>query len=286
MFVYVLVLVSLWSGGEFLHFPAQPDIALEHFGVYSHRAVFFSPHENESVVNGYLIEKVLLNGGQFLVLRQAGERHITLSFREDAVVVDPNRIFSQAGVRASLLGLNSDLDPSSPLFYAAQSRAIALGRFILARFPTTCSLVVAVHNNTDGYDDDGKNGEGTISILRYQTKQAAGARYLAEVNVGPGDEDDLFFATNLHDFKQMKDQWSAVLQSPDVATLPDEDDGSLSVWAEMKHLRYINVEAQRKNDKGLGADHLEVQSEMIDFVFELPGVLTSTEEAKAFTRQE
>jgi hypothetical protein len=59
------------------------------------------------------------------------------------------------------------------------------------------------------------------------------------------------------------------LQAPEVAKLADEDDGSLSVWAEMAGLRYFNVEAQRKGDDGKGQDHLEIQKAMVRELYKL-----------------
>ncbi|MDH5630530.1 MAG: hypothetical protein OEY96_10300, partial [Gammaproteobacteria bacterium] len=71
------------------------------------------------------------------------------------------------------------------------------------------------------------------------------------------------------DFEKMKQQgWNAILQNPAVALIKDEDDGSLSVLAEMKGMRYINIEAERMSEDG-GSDHLKVQQKMVDFIYTL-----------------
>lgn len=62
-----------------------------------------------------------------------------------------------------------------------------------------------------------------------------------------------------------REGWNAVLQHPQVGTLAEEDDGSLSVYSEKNQVRYINIEAQRKD----GDDHLVEQQKMVDLVFDL-----------------
>ncbi len=273
-FLYLVLIAdhSMPQPDRMLVFPVQEDIRLEAFESkdYTGRVMFFAPHENEHVVNAYLAAKVRVSRGRFLILRQNGERHISLHIGDQIYEVDPNRIFTPAGARASLLGLNPHLEQGNPDLGPAQARAIALGRFIFEQLKPKKQwgrkkpIIVAIHNNTDGYDHDGKGGEGTVSIHRYASRLAGGARYIKRLHQGPGDEDDLFFINRAKDFRAMKRAgWNVVCQHPQVATLPDEDDGSLSVYAEMRKIRYINIEAQRKP----GDDHLEVQKRMVDFVY-------------------
>ncbi len=263
----------VWSGAP-LPFPAQPDIKLYIYASadYRGKVFFFSPHENESVANDYLMQQVRKRGGRYAVLRQAGRRHVTLRIDDHEIEVDPNRIFTPVGAAASVRKLNPALSNNQLIMKKAKRRAFALGTFILKHIAPVQkgTVLVAVHNNTDGYDDDGKGGVGTVSMQRYQKKLDAGAKYILKIHHGKGDEDDLFFINRQEDFDALKAQnWNVVLQHPRVATLPDEDDGSLSVLAEMKGYRYFNIEAQRKNDQGIGENHLAVQKQMIDVVFDL-----------------
>ena len=267
----IALLAIIGFSGTPLPFPEQPDIFLEcHVYPGAAGAVFFAPHENEHVGNPHLIARLRERGGRFYILRQAGSRHIALRIMERRIEIDPNRIFTPAGARQTVARLNPDLDEH--LAREAGNMAHRLGRFILTQLipGDTRAAVVAIHNNTDGYDGDGKGGRGTVSIDRYADRLAAGAGYLIEAHRGKGDEDDLFFINHPDDSEAMKRAgWHHVLQNPAVAVDPDEDDGSLSVYAEKIGVRYINIEAQRADDDGTGRNHRKVQVEMIDFVLDL-----------------
>lgn len=263
----------LFALSSALTFPQQSDIYLEVVGSNNDAKdwAFFAPHENENVANQYVAGQIIAKGGVFVVLRQNGERLITLEIDNKKVVVDPNRIFTEIGRFATIAKLNPNIAKQPTLVAKAEQRAKQLSEFVLETLsgkepPNT---IVAVHNNSNGYTGDNKHGIGNVSIIRYQSKLTAGAQYLIDVAKGQHDEDDLYFVTNTADFNQMKSSgWNAVLQNPEVAHIPEEDDGSLSVYAEMKGYRYINVEAERITD-GFGEDHLDVQMKMVDFTFAL-----------------
>lgn len=194
-----MILLSILFSVD-IAFPLQNDIHLEIFGdsTRPQRVVFFAPHEDEHVVNSYLAQKIANVDGRFLILRQQGDRNIHFHLDQE-VEVDPNRIFTDLGTRESLLKLNPNLLPDSTLFQLAFKSARDLGKFIIdqMKLPQKNAVIVAIHNNTQGYDDDGKDGVGTISIDRYQKKFEAGARYIKDLFRGSGDEDDLFFVTLL-----------------------------------------------------------------------------------------
>lgn len=255
-------------------FPAQNDIYLEIVGDPNtvHSQIFYAPHENESVGNAYVVEKIKQLGGAFIIMRQQGTRNITMHINNKNIYVDPNRIFTRAGIISSIQKLNPTLPSNSTLFNQAVNRAAKLGHFVLNQIANKnkTSTWIAMHNNTEGFAGDHHHGRGDVSILRYQTKLAAGANYLIDVNVDKNhDEDNLFFVTQAKDFHIMrKYHWNVVLQSPLVTSDPDEDDGSLSVYAQMHHIRYINIEAERK-DLDFGNNNIKTQREMVDFIYYL-----------------
>ncbi|MCF2947813.1 hypothetical protein L0668_06830 [Paraglaciecola aquimarina] len=263
----------LFSMSSILTFQQQPNIQLEVVGNSndSKHWAFFAPHENEHVSNDYVAQKIIEKGGVFVVLKQAGKRTVTLEIDNHKIKIDPNRMFTQTGRFASINKLNPELASDPLSIQKAEQRAKKLSEFVLDTLsgkqpPKT---LIAMHNNSNGYEGDGKQGIGNVSIERYQTKLSSGAQYLIDVASGQHDEDDLYFVTDKHDFSTMQSLgWNAVLQNPKVAHDPEEDDGSLSVYAEMQGYRYINIEAERVTE-GFGENHLAVQKQMVDFTFSL-----------------
>ena len=263
----MLLLFGLMAA-ETLVFPEQPDIFLEIHGVDkpANSVYYLAPHQPEHVINRYLARKVKKRGEKFLILRQSGDRQIFLKLDGVTVAVDPNRIFTPRGCESTLLRQNPDLAHQPETLAKAKAKAVRLGEFIMDQMGgiSKGSVIVAIHNNTNGYDGDGKNGIGTISIDRYQKRLDRGAKYILSIHAGSHDEDDLFFITEQADFYALsKAGFNVVLQHPQVAELADEDDGSLSVLSEMRDVRYLNVEAQR------GPDHKRRQKKMLKALFRL-----------------
>lgn len=257
-------------------FPAQPDIRLDITKNQKKQSslVFIAPHENEFVANHYLKNKIKSVGGTFLILRQKGKRLIEFKLSDQTITIDPNRIFTPLGRKATLIKLNPNISFDSKIAQQALIRSKELAEFLLttinSKVPDKKATWIAMHNNTNGYTGDGKNGEGTISVVRYQAKLENGSRFLIDVNRTDKDEDDLFYVTEKTDFNQMKkDGWNAVLENPTVKTDKSEDDGSLSVYANKSGIRYINIEAERKSKNG-GKDHVEEKQKMIDYIYSLP----------------
>jgi len=257
-------------------FAPQPDIRLEVIGApYTQTTkspwVFFAPHEDEHVINSYVGAQVSKRGGQLIILRQHGERLLQLDIDGRNVKIDPNRLFTKRGRIASINKLNPWLSPCSTIMPKALLRAKQIANMILGQLGgvNRATTWVALHNNSIGFKGDGVNGIGNVSTERYRQKLAGGANYLIQVTKQHGDQDDLFFVTQADDFIAMeRASFNAVLQSPQVVSDVEEDDGSLSVFAQMQGQRYINVEAQRVTF-GRGKDHLKAQQQMLDFVFTL-----------------
>ena len=115
----------------------------------------------------------------------------------------------------------------------------------------------------------GQGGMGDVSMIRYRYKLNTGAHYLSNLTPLIGDEDDLFFVTNKQDFLHMQSSgFNAVLQNPIVTSDVEEDDGSLSVYAQMNGIRYINIEAEREY-QNKGKNHLPMQIKMLNYTLSL-----------------
>ena len=256
---------------QIIALPEQPDIKLEIIGhaASSPNWAFFAPHENENVANQYVINQIQDKGGVFVILRQQGERLIRLNIAHFTVRIDPNRIFTEAGRRKNIKKLNPSLRENTYVFHRAMRRSASLAKLVLNTLggKDNSRVWVAIHNNTQGYRGDEKDGIGDISINLYNKKLAAGASFLVAASAPKPDEDDLFFVTEQDDYDAMqRDGWNVVLQHPQVVDKASEDDGSLSVFAQKNGVRYINIEAERRTDN-FGTNHLEFQSQMVDYVF-------------------
>ena len=251
-------------------FPSQPNIKLEVVGQATSNPnwAFFAPHENENVVNDYVSQKIIERGGVFVILRQDGKRLLRFDIDPFVVKLDPNRIFTKQGRRNNIIKHNPKLRTNTYVFHRAMRRSAALAKFIINHLGGTdpSRKWIAIHNNTQGYLGDNKQGIGDVSIEQYQQKLANGASSIIVVTAQHRDEDNLFFVTQRQDFNALqKNGWNAVLQHPQVVTDPSEDDGSLSVYAQKLGIRYINIEAERTTNN-FGENHLTEQKQMLDFI--------------------
>ncbi|MSU57020.1 MAG: hypothetical protein EXS35_02360 [Pedosphaera sp.] len=190
--------------------------------------------ENTSVAAGKTV--IEQTGGRLIEFSHGGQRNVRFTLNGERHAFDPNRIFSEVGIRHTLAahGQWSEAAHHAVKRFAAQY----LERFALEREP----LVIALHNNT----------EGALTIESYRPG-AAHAATSAAVHVAPSrSRDDFFYVTDrrFFDYLQRKD-FNVTLQ--DNASVPD--DGSLSVYFGKKGIPYINIEAEMS--------HLNAQIEMV-----------------------
>ena len=192
-------------------------------------------HENESTSVAAARQVMQTTRGTLIELKHTGAREITFSLQGKRYSIDPNRMFTDAGIRTNLKGGHST-DAHNAVKRLAGEVVSRLGR----------RVIVALHNNTDG----------RYSVLSYQPGGQY-ARDARSVYVNPSrDPDDFFFVTSKRLFDALKQAGhNVVLQSQGVT-----DDGSLSVYAARKGIPYVNVEAQN--------GHLPQQIEMLRILLE------------------
>lgn len=190
--------------------------------------------ENTSVEAG----KVSLNvdGGRIIELVHTGERLITFRLDGQTYQFDPNRIFSDAGIVATLKkhSTYSEAAHAEIKKFATQY----LERFAFDKEP----FIIALHNTSDTI----------FSVLTFAPGGTA-ASDAAEVHVNPNrSRFDFFYVTDkrFYDYLKARD-YNVVLQN----NAQVSDDGSLSVYFSQKGIPYINVEAD--------VHHLENQIEMV-----------------------
>lgn len=190
--------------------------------------------ENTSVTAGQVV--IMESGGRLIELAHDGHRFITFELEGECYRFDPNRIFTEDGIRATLTRRGN----YSGAAHAAVRRFAAefLETFKLNKEP----VIIALHNT----------GGGGLSINSYQPSRELDSA-AARVHEGKSNSaGDFFYATDARffDWLQARD-YNVMLQ--DNATVPD--DGSLSVYFARRGVPYLNIEADN--------NHLSEQIEMV-----------------------
>jgi hypothetical protein len=182
--------------------------------------------ENTSVQAGLVnLEQF---GGRLIELKHSGKRILRFNVEGEMFAVDPNRIFSDAGI-------TSTLKRHSQYSEAAHSAVREFTRQFFEHYKLDdVPVFVALHNTVDG----------RFSIKSY----AEGGRLSDEASATHINERqslfNFFFVTDRRFFDYLKDRnHNVALQ--DNATVTD--DGSLSVYFASRNVPYINVEARLGN---------------------------------------
>lgn len=184
---------------------------------------YLNLHENEQTAVLAAADLLQTVPGQLIELRSRGRR--VVSFRDGLrpLAFDPNRIFSDAGIRQTLRRHASCTPAAQQALRALRDRVLAL-----IEGPPD-QVVVALHNNR----------AGLYSILQYQPggAHALEAQALA-INPRLAPE-DFCLVTRASLFEPLREQgFNVVLQADHPS-----DDGSLSVWFGQQRRAYVNVEA-------------------------------------------
>ena len=202
--------------------------------------LLYNMHDNEntSAVAGRIISSRY--GGEYYELIHNGDRNIAFLDGDDSLYIDPNRIYTDAGIWQQL-AKNKNAD--TVLFHEiAEWRDSLLSMLRI----NERSLVIALHNNTNQF----------YSLASY----TEGGEYEAEADTTfqgrVRDMDDFYFVTDPQIFEILSSgRYHVVLQANETMT----DDGSLSVYCGRLGIPYINVEAQH--------NHLVRQMKMLIFAF-------------------
>ena len=201
----------------------------------------FNMHDNEntSAMAGRAVSQKY--GGEYFELIHNGKRNISFQVGQDSVHIDPNRIFTDAGIWAQL---ERNKCKDANVFMALKSwRNSLLAILDLEKR----DLVIALHNNTN----QNYSFKSYMSGEEYENE--AEDLHHGRLN----DKDDFYFVTDPHIMNQLKTgRYNVILQANNTMT----DDGSLSVYCAQLGIPYVNVEAQH--------DRLVRQIKMLIFVFQ------------------
>ena len=200
---------------------------------------FINLHDNEDTSAQAALKVMEQEGGRLIELQHTGERNVEFMLDDSTYVFDPNRIFTDIGVAATLdtLGAYSD---------SAHILVRQFGQTLIDLYDLgNLDVVVTVHNN----------GETEYSALSY----TPGGDYAIDASaahvIEGSDPDDFFFVTDEALYDAIRSgEHNVVLQDNTLVT----DDGSLSVYCGQHGIAYVNVEAQH--------GHLDEQVRMIAFL--------------------
>jgi hypothetical protein len=249
---------------------------------------FFSPHHNEREARIAAREAVERNGGRFVELESFDEqgapaRRLRFQFRGKSYSLDPNRIFTENGRRCA--GFAPEAAPS------IESFARALLDLVLAsggeRLREGERFLVAIHNNMDVDSRNARDRAGDLTASAFV--RDAGARSCARgafheqaagvyLSNAEDDEDNFvilstprlvgFFASE--GFNVVVQKAAAALRVESCGV----DDGSLSVYAALRDIHYVCLEADAQS----GGPR---QRQMIEALYKLLRIRPEQEAAPA-----
>ena len=186
---------------------------LKHKGIGK---TFVHLHQNEVTALKAVKDYVAHEGGSFLTLKHNGGRNIIFYLQGTRYVFDPNRIFTDVGIKKTLKHFGS-YTPK------AHHEVKKLANKIIALLPA--KKIIAVHNNRDYSIKEylpHHRLAGDVATLFYNTQSS---------------HRNFYFVTKKDDFLRLKKRhFNVALQAKHA-----EDDGSLSYYLANKS--YINVES-------------------------------------------
>lgn len=176
---------------------------------------FVHLHENEAtalVAARHYIER---EGGTLITLKHSGARNIVFYLKGIRYEFDPNRIFTDTGIKRTL-------NKYGHYSVAAHQEVKTLAHKIVSLIPE--GKVIAVHNNRD------------YSIKEYFPNRSLAADAMALYYQPSTNYRNFFLVTNKEEYERLKGlNFNVVLQADNA-----QDDGSLSYYLAKKN--YINIE--------------------------------------------
>ena len=186
--------------------------------------VFINLHDDE-ITSVDAAKRVLEEyGGLLIEVENNAQRNIRFKLDRFFYQVDPNRIFSEEGIKKSLeqLGITSG---------KAVDEVEKLGQRIIQLIPEEAKCIIALHNNTPDL----------FSVAEYASgnKRSVDCK---KVYISPEqDTDDFFLTTDNNIYEKLADKgFNTILQDNKNCT----EDGSLSVYCGKKSIRYVNCETE------------------------------------------
>jgi hypothetical protein len=238
----VLLCPFLLTAQDTLDLPLMGlDIKMLRFGEPGHHVLLYNMHDNEntSALCGRIMVKKF--GGEYIELIHNGKRNFSYAYKQDSMHIDPNRIYTDEGIREQL----KKNKVTEPQYYDS----IATWRDTVLQLLNLRGrgLVIALHNNTNKH----------YSFKSYQPGEELEKEAAALHKGVYRDPDDFYFVTDHRIMTKLAvGRYHIILQDNTNMT----DDGSLSVFCARGGIDYINVEAEH--------GHLMRQLKMLIYVFQ------------------
>lgn len=177
---------------------------------------FIHLHHNEQTALKAAQTVIQKEGGSLLTLVHSGGRNIVFHLQNQRYEFDPNRIFTDHGIKKTLLELSS----YSPKAHREVKKLASKIKQLLPK-----GKVVAVHNNSSYSLKDYLPGNSLENDAQ-------------AIHMNPENYyRNFYLVTKIGDFLRLKSKgYNGILQKPSAT-----DDGSLSVYLAKND--YINVEA-------------------------------------------
>jgi hypothetical protein len=202
--------------------------------------LFLNIHEDEHTsieAVEHFSETTSLN---FVYLQHNKTRRIHFSSKKDTYSVDPNRIYTSKGRKATI-------EPTKIFKFRPNRIAKKLAKEII-NVVNQYSIIVTMHNNTDI----------NYSIKSYLPGEDE-SQNTADVFISKNwDADDFVYTTSQVYFDYLKKVDVNVILQDNTGFV---NDGSLSVYCGKNGIPYLNIEAQK--------GHLTEQIKLVEIVYEM-----------------
>ncbi|MGQ3014387.1 MAG: hypothetical protein ACT6QS_11820 [Flavobacteriales bacterium] len=203
--------------------------------------VFFNMHDDENTSTEAALALIADSGGTYIELKHSGARNISFRQRRKRYTFDPNRIYTDEGIRATL-------EKNGPYDEKAH-RAVRRFSDNLLELVQRISpqYIFTLHNNTP-------ENLMVYSFVPGREYEADASEVYADTTK---DHDDFILVTKklFFDYYRLSG-YNCVLQNQ-----RPTNDGSLSVWAALNRVPYINIEAEH--------GHVEEQKEMMRATYQM-----------------
>ena len=230
MLIVLLFLFCFLNVAHAEHFPIQlgNETVIIHQIDKGPGKAFIHVHQNETTALQAAKAVLASEGGSLLTLIHSGQRNIVFTLHNTRYEFDPNRIFTDLGIKKTLMQFGS----YSPQAHAEVKK---LADKIKQLLPN--GKIIAVHNNKD------------YSLRDYLPGHSLAADAKALHFYDKSNYRNFYLVTKELDFLRLKELNFNGLWQAENAT----DDGSLSVY--LAGREYVNVEA--------GYDQLAAQINML-----------------------